>query len=81
MDDSGNIKLFDSEKDAIDAGYKTLLTKEENNKLCNLPEQDRHAWLAWYRHEETIPKMDTISKLKYRNGFIAGFKANTLKTD
>lgn len=74
MDDRGLIREFASDAEAKAAGFKTILTAEQAKELSQYPESERNALFAWEKHYEKLNrKMDTISKLHYRNGFLSGF--------
>ena len=80
MDDSGNIQKFMTDLEAKEAGFKTLLTENEAKWLSEIPTSERHAELAWSKHEDTLVKMDTIGRLQYKRGFLEGFKTAFIRS-
>lgn len=73
---TGKLGYFETEEEAKAKGFDIPLTEVQFDSLSKIPEDERVAQLAFDAHLENLPKMETITKLHYRRGFIAGFNAN-----
>lgn len=52
MNKSGAIARFESDEDALAAGFNTLLAPREASAALHLPREARHAFVASTRHIE-----------------------------
>jgi hypothetical protein len=77
MDDKGNIRQFESDAEAVQAGFKTKLNKLEAEMLSRVPESERHRVLALNRFmaEPGRNVLPDHMQITLRNAFNMGWKA------
>jgi hypothetical protein len=64
----GSIARFESDDDALAAGFTTLLTTREASAAVHLPREDRHAFVASTRRiEQSRAKAKAARKARRAN--------------
>jgi hypothetical protein len=77
MNKQGIMRVFESVKHAMDAGFETILTEPEREALEPLPPEQRHAALHRLRNAETRRK--EAGKASRRDKSRAARKAKRLQ--
>lgn len=74
MNSEGQIREFKTEKEAIDAGFKITLTRQEYNQMLSVPDKDRAREVEWMRFIK-LRKVALYERIKMRQAWDASWAA------